>query len=282
MSIINPYRYAAPVEQNFYQDIVTAGLTSGLKVCLDAGSIISVPDGTAQDWIDLSGNIGADQFHRGSTSGATSNDPTFVGTEGNLSSGDYYSFDGADIFTYGAASESWMNALHEDLAKFTVVIWHYLKPAGDDQTILSTTDMEQTSNGVGFVHQGTEQWTSNIHHSGGINMTTRVHVNSSDTNVWHFSAVSINEPGGAGSGFLYEDGNYAPVSGPNDTFDANYSSPGTGAPLGPMVLGGEVNLAERFIVSGGRMAGVMIWEGSFLTKANLDTLWAAQKGRFGL
>ena len=125
------------IEANFYQDIVTAGLTSGLKLCLDAGSITSVAVGSQQDWVDLSGNIGADQFHRGATDGSSTDDPTHVGTPGDLGSV-HYSFDGGDYLKYGATTEGWMDDMHQASALFSLLLWYYHITNGGDQFLVAT------------------------------------------------------------------------------------------------------------------------------------------------
>ena len=108
----NPFRFAAP-EANFYQDIVDASLTSGLQLCLDAGSASSY-DGSSQKWLDLSGN--GQDFFRGADGSATTDDPTFNGSAGGLSSSEYFSLDGGDFFRYDAANTAAMNGVHHNNA----------------------------------------------------------------------------------------------------------------------------------------------------------------------
>lgn len=86
------------------------GLATGLKLCLDAGDDESYSSG--QKWLDTSG--GGYDFYRGAGSGSEGSDPTFNGTVGRRSSGEYFSGDGGDYFTYDSANETWMNDLHKN------------------------------------------------------------------------------------------------------------------------------------------------------------------------
>ena len=104
---------------SFYDVINALGLTGGLKLVLDAGDVSSYSSG--QSWLDLSGN-GYD-FYLGDTSSSESSDPTFNGTPGNLSTSEYFAFDGGDYFIYDSANETWMQNIHKDNAKFTICIW---------------------------------------------------------------------------------------------------------------------------------------------------------------
>jgi hypothetical protein len=116
----------------------TLGLTAGLKLCLDAGDINSYSSG--QKWLDVSGN-GYD-FNRGASSSSQSSDPTFNGTPGNESSSEYWSLDGGDYFTYDSASETWMDALHQNNALFAYAGWMKLPT-------LSTTIFGTAGTGIG-------------------------------------------------------------------------------------------------------------------------------------
>ena len=125
MSFTNAHAGGATVtssEANFYEDIVTAGLTSGLRVVLDAGSADA---GSGQSWLDVSGN-GVD-FFRGADGNSSTDDPAYNGTLGNLSSSEYYSYDGGDFFTYDSTNESWMQDMHKDNAEFSIAMWLYNK-----------------------------------------------------------------------------------------------------------------------------------------------------------
>ena len=263
------------VDLSFYGDIVRAGLTANLKVCLDAGSADSY-SGSGQVWLDLSGN-GYD-FNRVADSGIATDDPTFNGSAGGLSSSDYWSVDGGDFFSYDTTVEGWMSNLHHDSALFTIAFWLYSVGSGGDDDYI-TTFSGTGRGGITIMNPGATNPYFSAQAAG-----TGIKNISSDTamnnDAWNFVAISYDEAAGSGGAFHYLNGAYNQHSG-SDTFDAAYSgSVDTSAatPMGILARSGGTHIID----SGNLIAGLMVWEGVALTKANLDTLWAAQKGRFGL
>jgi hypothetical protein len=123
------------------------GQRDNLKLCFDAGDASSY-DGSSQTWLDTSGN-GYD-FFRGTTSGAAANDPTFNGSAGGLSVNDYFSFDGADVFQYDSANETWMQNLHKDNAIFAGLVWVYLGSVVNRLGLFGTLGGDNTGTGVTF------------------------------------------------------------------------------------------------------------------------------------
>lgn len=107
------------VQRPFFSAINTLSLSSGLTLCLDAGDASSYTSG--QKWLDLAGS-GYD-FYRGVDNSSSTDDPTFNGSAGGLTSSEYWSFDGGDFFTYDTTNESWMNGLHKSTAKWSMACW---------------------------------------------------------------------------------------------------------------------------------------------------------------
>lgn len=104
---------------SLYEIISARGLTSNLKLCLDVASAACY-GGSGQQLTDLSGN-GA-HFWRGETNSSEATDPTFNGTAGGNSASEYFSFDGGDDLTCQLAVQSWMSALHQNNALFTLIM----------------------------------------------------------------------------------------------------------------------------------------------------------------
>ena len=256
--------------------ITTAGLTSGLKLALDAGDINSY-DGTAQDWLDTSGNLGADEFHRGSTTGADSNDPTFNGVAGDLTSAEYFGYDGDDSFRYGAANETWMNNLHKDGAKFTALLW--VNIASVNTGGFFGTHSVNSASGFDFRLRGTGKIACFTTTSTGSTALLQTADSNLTLNAWQMIAVSIDETVGAGGGFMYANGNFLQVSA-SDTFNATYSSPSSDDSAFSLTLGAL--FSSFFISNNSRMAMVAAWEGTALSKINLDVIFDETKGRFGI
>jgi hypothetical protein len=248
-------------------------LTSGLKLCLDAGDANSY-SGSGQSWLDTSGN-GYD-FFRGATSASAADDPTFNGTAGRRSSGEYWSFDGGDFFRYDSANETWMNNLHKDNAIFSAAAWVYVVnvAAGNDGSVFGTCDHAVT-NGVKFILDENE-----LPYIAVWSTTGSVLISGTGTslglNAWHFMSVSLDEAVGANGGRFVIDGT-------TTTFTSTYTSPGTGAAGYTMEIGAGGNAAAAGMMpSGTRMGMLAIWEGAVLTQTQLLALYQATRGRFGV
>jgi len=138
------------------------GLSSSLKLCLDAGDAASAPSSPTK-WLDLSGNgydfnLGADGTHPGT------DEPTLNGTPGQA--GTYFGFDDSDFFTCDAANEAWMQNLHKDNALLTIVSWVYPTEDGGAGVngLFGTGGNSSSQTGVRFLCQadgsGRVSWAS--------------------------------------------------------------------------------------------------------------------------
>jgi hypothetical protein len=246
------------------------GLTSGLKLCLDAGDVNSYT-GTGQKWLDTSGN-GYD-FFRGTTSASQSSDPTFNGTAGGQSSSEYWSFDGGDFFTYDSANETWMNNIHKNNAVFTLATWVYFATvAGGNLNVMAGTAIDGFDRGFAFFcGQNTGRLGINILNGGGSSVALQyLHSTVAAANTWHFVAVSINESTGA---LVFR------VDGAEETASVAYSSPSSSNATRTMTLGTD---GDDHFPSGGRMASVLAWEGTALTAQNLTDLFTLTRTKFGV
>jgi len=272
--LINPYSFSAAADGSFYGDLVTLGLDTNLKLCLDAGSSDSYSSG--QKWLDLTSN-GYD-FFLGATGSATTDDPTHNGTPGNLSSSEYWSFDGGDYFRYDTTNETWMENIHKNNALFSLVFWYYPSGTTSDNNIMGSSG---GTTGIIFGKDSLSVGKQDFRaQNGGSNAISVTGDTTITTAAWHMIGISIDEATGAGGGFLYLDGGYNQVSASN-TFDATYSSPATGSATNALEIGARGG-ASLPLKSGTQIAGVMAWEGTALTKTNMDSIWTQQKGRFGL
>ena len=260
-------------------EVLTAlSLTTNLKVCLDAGDVVSY-DGSAQDWTDRSGNIGSDEFQLGATDQATTDDPLFNGTAGGLSVAEYFSYDGGDHFLYPSTIETWADALHKDSAIFSVFAVVYRVAASSSvHTLFATKDGSAGERGF-LIEIST---TDKLSIFGADGSATDINVASDtaiDLDAWNAIGWSITEGGGDAS-FFWDNGAYNQVSS-SDTFDAAYTTPSASSAAGAGVIGardGPTAQAE----SGERIACLAIWQGTALTKANLDAIYAQIRGRFGI
>ena len=240
------------------------GLTSGLQLCLDAGDALSYTSG--QSWLDRSGN-GYD-FFVGATSSSEGSDPTFNGTAGRRSSGEYWSFDGGDYFKYNSANETWMENIHKNNAKFTMACWLYI---GSTATQSGFAGDYQTGP-IGFIWQHTN--------TGGIQFLVvntafvmQVNGSTATAGVWQFHAVSVDEAVGANGGFLLL--NLTKVS-----FTSTYASPSSSAATATFEIG-SVGGAREPLTNTSRMGMFAAWTEA-LTETQLTAFYMATRGRFGV
>ena len=244
------------------------GLTSGLQLCLDAGDALSYSSG--QSWLDRSGN-GYD-FFRGATGSAAGDDPTFNGTAGNRSPSEYWSFDGGDFFTYDSANETWMDSLHKAGAKFTIMGWVYVPGSITQSSYFWNTSGGAVTGSFIEVTQISNQLKLTVRNAGvgvlSIQMSTAV-----PTNQWAFIAISLTEATGA-NGAIFQ------MNGTQELFTSTYVSPATTAATATAQLGVLTTLPS--LPSASRLGMFAAWEGVALTQTQLNALYQATRGRFGV
>lgn len=263
------------VGPNFYDDIVSAGLDTNLKLVLDSGATDSY-GGTGQTFFDLTASDA--DFYFGATSGSSTDDPTFNGTAGGLSSAEFMSFDGGDFFELTTTNPTFVENMHKNNALVSALCWvnpgtatgeHHIFGTGGSTNAFIGAEFSINNYGTRWAVRGT-----------GTNVFTKNTDSSTLSSVWHLVGVSIDEAGGASGSFFYIDGNYDQVSAAN-TFNGAYTSPSASSATYPIQVGANGASTNPF-VNGTKLAGLMVWEGVALTKANFDTIWNVQKGRFGL
>lgn len=244
------------------------GLSSGLKLCLDAGDIASVTSSSATKWLDRSGN-GYD-FYRGSGSGSDSADPTFNGAAGGQSKSEFYSSDGGDYFTYDTTNESWMNNIHKNSARFTLAFW--AKFSTSIQALAGTINSKSE---IGF-----QLYTDGAHvvftvgPNAGAVFDLDVNTGSDfHTGAWKFIALSVNEASNSYLGCV----NATTFSGA-----CTYTSPSSSAATNTLLLGALPAPVALQLGSGDAFGFVGAWEGTHLTAANLTTLYGASRSKFGV
>lgn len=264
-----------PINLTMLEAIQSVGITTGLKLCLDAADAASYTSG--QKWLDTSG--GGYDFFLGADVSATATDPTFNGAAGGRSSSEYWSFDGGDYFTYDTTNESWMNNLHKSGAVFGCAAWVYSKTVGaaNDQLLLTTLVNTGTDTGI-RLHLAPSG-------SGAINFQARndgadVCTIGSGTegllvsnDVWSFVACKVTASTGAA---LYQVNATQVAEGVPEA----YSSPSSGSATTALKIG-STGSGTHF-ASGTRLSGLSVWEGTAPSDAALLALFNATRGRFGV
>lgn len=245
------------------------GLQSGLQLCLDAGDAASY-DGSSQTWTDRSGN--GYSFYRGSGSGADAADPTFNGTSGNQTASEYFSFDGADLFTLNQANPSWVNNAHKNSAQLTIAAWVWINTTNNYNGIIG--DVGTSGGGWNIaVNPNSTFGFASVRDDGNASMTlTSSAVITEDA--WQFLLVSFDEQ--AGTGFLR-------LNGTNENKTATMVSPSSNNSDTELRIGcgGLPSAGFDEIESGGRVATVAAWSRVF-TSDEATSLFEATRTKFGV
>jgi hypothetical protein len=263
----NPWHHSRMIDV-----IQRQGLTSNLRLCLDAADGNSLPAASTK-WLDTSGN-GYD-FFRGTTGGADATDPTINGSADGRSSAEYLSFDTADFLRYDTTNETWMQNLHKDNAVFTLAAWVYMPSFGGSFGVFGTRGAAGGNTGTSFTFAGSTLQLAIQNAGSSVMLATTGNIAS--TNTWTFGAVSITEATGANGALIR-------VNSAESLHTSTYSSPAAGNASFTAEIGARGNGDSPLsnITNGARMAAFMAWEGVALTSAQLAAFYAATRGRFGV
>jgi len=230
----------------------------------DAGAAASYT--TGQVWNDLSGN-GA-HFNRGADASASTDDPTFVGTAGMLTGGEYWSLDGGDNFTKAAANGTLENGHHKDSAAWSIIQVFNLPSIGSNVSSYATTT-DSGSPGVRLQQRNTGQVRLIVSNDSGQTVMTGTS-NSRTDGAWNFFGMSFDEAGGASGSFLY-------LNGTTTAFDGAVSSPSANNAASVATIGSEVG--EEYLPNGSLLAVHIIVDG-LLTVAQMAGLRRSIMARF--
>lgn len=250
------------------QVLKTMGLSSNIKLCLDAGDPRSVVTGSQVNWLDLSG--GGYDFNRGATSASEATDPTYNGTVGKRSSGEYYSFDGGDYFTYDTTNETWMQNIHKDNAAVTVLCWYYTPTISVVQELAG--DNDGISTGFNFNVRSNNTLRFGILNAGAV-VRQLTSTGTISANTWTFLASSLNEAS-VNSGIMQ-------VNGTQDTgLACDYVSPPSGNASLTMQIGALGSIYDP-PEPGSRMGMFAILDTN-LSATQLNAVYNATRGRYGV
>lgn len=265
--------------QSLYNIINGLGLTTNLKLCLDAGDSASYNASVqTAKWLDTSGN-GYD-FFRGTSTAGDGAEPTFNGTTGGLSSNEYWSFDGGDCFLYDTTPETWMNNLHKDGAIFSVIsiIYKGLSAVNYRTLTTSSTTGGTTQRGVRLLHSastgtaGAPQVAVRGDSANALSIQGSV---TTPENSWSVVGFSINENGGSNNFILKVNGNT------EETFTVSYATPSSNDVIAA-AIGSFADGITQMLPSSTKFGCLAVWEGTALTATNLTDIYNGIKGRFGL
>lgn len=247
----------SPVEGAVFKAIKARGLTSGLKLVLDAGDAASYP-GTGTVWHDISGGDYDFNF------AASANDPAFSGSAGANSAGEYMVYDGNDWHTYDTTAETWMSNLHKDNAVWSMIAGVYLPAATN---VIYPWDSSDSLNHhgvqIGCSGTGGVNFFVDVRHGSGSALTLISTTELNDSAAWNFVGFSMDEASST-SGVMQ-------VNGTSETGKTvTYSSPSSSAATAPR-LGATQSVGIQSANT--RMAFLAFWEGTAIGATALTNLY---------
>lgn len=202
---------AAP--QNFLQIIQGLSLATDLQCCVDIAAAGSIADKTQEDVLDLTSNNV--DFYLGADGSASTDDPEFVGTEGDLLAGTYIKSDAGDFCTV-KSQPAFIETFHKANAALTIagVVNLAAVPSSD-----SVTGTCGTNSGTDGFHISCPQALSFVAKRS--NSTVAVELVSSaqfSATVPQFFAVALNEATGTNGATL-------DIHGTQESKTSTYTSP---------------------------------------------------------
>ncbi len=261
-----PFPQPAPPQPTLSNIIRSLGLTGNLRLLLDATDAASYSSG--QSWLDRSGN-GYD-FFRGANNTATTDDPTFNGTAGTPQA--YWSFDGGDFFRYDTSNETWMQNIHKDNAKYTFVAWIYAVTGSNNIVMGNNGGTSGSGTGFHFGTPSTNNVTMRCANGVGTSALLKNSVATVTNAAWNFIAASVDEATATG---------YFQCNGAQETFSSTYLTPSAGSASFTTEIGARGN-ANSPMPNGSRIAMVAAWEGVALSQAQINSIFQATRGSFGV
>jgi hypothetical protein len=246
--------------------ITNASALTNLTFVIDVGDSASVVSSSAQSIIDPSGGS-PNGFRRGSSTGVGSDDPTFNGTAGGLSSAEYYSFDGSD--TIQAVSNP-LQTWHKDNAILTFMGIFYITQNGSGVPgLMSDQTTSSTDLGFRIIVSATGHLQFSVA-NGTTNTTVYVSSFTVPASQWVFLALSYDEA--SGNGFMSLNGVY-------ETFTQTYTSPSATSATSLLIGRG---LTTQPLLASSRIGWVAAWTGTALSQATVTAIYREAAQRFAI
>lgn len=259
------------VPKTLYGVLQQLGLTTGLQTCLDAGDLASYP-GSGQTWTDETGN--GYSFFLGTTGSVEPTDPTFNGTAGTQTVGDYFSVNGSQWFTLNQANPAWVQQMHKAGGKFTIIEWAYANNATTSNPYAGVGDVTTGASfqGVEFGNDITTATALNIAVPNGpglaLNLTSTIQFNN---NAWNMVGVACD------------------FSAPTETFVINGTTESHAVGLSSPSTSNASNTLQLAALGGGttpdtngnRFSAIAMWN-TALTAAQMTSIFTAMRGKYGV
>lgn len=267
-------RFASPAfnlnDASWYETLVKNGVGNDLQLCLDASDARSY-DGSSQVWNDLSAV--PYNWNRGADASATSTDPTFNGSAGGFSSGEYWSFDGGDYFTpVTGVTNAFFQSVHKPGALFTLAAWVRLGAVGPTNQYIAGNTASRSVRGFlwGFASTNGRLRFATANGSVLFVDATATSLSVPAAGQWYFFAIAVDAAASSGRHYM---------NGAEHSFSPNYGA--ASATDGPNTLSVGATMATLPLTNTSRMASFAAWS-TALTKAELDMIFDRTRGKFGV
>lgn len=249
-----------------YEIINGLGLTSNLKLCLDAGDSASYnPSVQTAKWLDTSGN--GNDVYRGTNAVGDASEPTFNGTAGGTSINEYFSCAVEDYFNSVVTAPSWVNQMSSATAKFTIFVVFGLSTSNVNTTRLmgNRNENNTTSRGWSLQNPYRNRKIQFQINNGSANQTIFTSVTSFNTTDYNIVGISVdaNTP----SELLN-------INGTQESFTTAFTNTSTTGATAFRIGSASTTNSKTYRC-------VAIWD-TPLTAQNLTDLYNGIKGRFEL
>lgn len=258
----------------FWQILQNLGLDGNMQWCFDAGDIASFATAADQTWVNRGVSSPARDLTLGIDTGASTDDPAFVGTPGGLTGGEYFLFDGGDFFRITSPASSapaWVQSLHQDNAVWALGMWVQLASLSSAQGLFGTFDGNTASRGVYVRVETSGQlrlWVGNGSGSYALAITSTAAI---PTGRPVFVGVTLDEAAGTGT---------MQIGATQESFTSTYTSPTASNSSAPIRVGSNTGTGSR-ILSGGRLHGLWLRSGTATSAADMMAFYARSRQRFG-
>lgn len=231
-----------PAPRRLDQVVKRLGLWDDAAFILDPSDPRSYLSG--QTWFDLTTNDV--DWYRGADGSASTDDPTFVGTPGQLSAGEYWLNDGGDRFKV-ISNNAFIKGLHKDGVASTLVMVAQFPNFASVQVTFATARLGTQSGIRHGLDTSGRAIVGYFNGSGSVQTyTTTIAATAGQPTVL---VISHDETGGA-------TGSHIRINGQVETFDGTLSAPSAADPAVNMTLCANENGTLGF-VNGTRLWPVM-------------------------
>lgn len=275
-------RSAGVSRESLLTTITDLGKISDYQIILDSADTSSYPGDTPDTQVFTNiGNSWAPDYYLGASGSGSTDDPTFVGSYGDMSGNTYFSFDGGDLFKSGTTVSSigWLDQCSfSGYGVFTAcVIMKHITVGSAYQYLWSTNgDFTATDRrGVSFLSgEGDKMLVFVGNNAGFVDILYKISTEEIGTGPCMLAVVVDNQ---TGAGFFYKNGSYLPTSA-GDTFSVSFPTNSDSSSNKPALGASGRNSGPYGWVADGTKIYSGFMDNTAWTKEELDGIWAKVGG----